>query len=762
MINEPQQGQVVGGELLDPGKVAVPKEQPPTSSSPSGESGVSGRKESNLEWKKVLGKDKSRLIFFPEQAQASEVKVSEEAVLIAKYALTRAVDGYRRLGNNPSNSSNSLVGENGSLKKVVEAIFGGNIPSENISDDKIREQIESFFQKHPEQATFLGVYWVQEEWKMMRDVYQITEIPKDGKKLKKPDLDKIRHTSTQPRLVYTKSPDGSIEIQILPPDNLDYESYSKWYDENHKNLLSRLKGFIFDRKLTREQYEELLKGKPESGDLSISLVSGSNVNERSYLDAVYGKIIEQGQPVLEGYEKFSFLASHVERLRKELLPVVGNQKKRFLEGGILDKDFSLIETGNINDKIDNLIKEIRSETTKSLNLERSRETGKGVSGVIENKIKEAKERQGNSDSKGTEELRRLLEEVKTGQNALKILERQIEIPGELRTLIITIRPNLKDNGGNINELELRKIALALLTGSENDIFNPDQLIEIAKYEEARSQIEQKQREVDTALEKLNSSSRIVRNIEKRRDGTENISEETLSPVAKQKAEERYIESKGELDELKRILRENKDLTSKRDELRIILDRLKRDERNGAYISQYGELRQKKQRLLIEAAQAGITVVIKKDDGSVDVDETLKSLVSADSEENIQKLEAMQIVFRNWPERITQIANRIENPPTRYDGEVWKDYNEDVLRVIYVIFGEEYLMPTASGTPEEIKARLAEIEKIKKLIKKNGDKFEIGGVEITEEFADDFNNIMTVINNWVKELGIKSFGESSQG
>lgn len=749
-----EQGKVVSVNLRDPGIAAVPEEQPPTSSSPNGENGVSGRKESNLDWKKVLGEDKSRLIFFPEKAPASEVKVSEEAILIAKYALTRAVDGYRKLIKN--NSSNSLVNTNGSLRKVVEAIFGDNIPSEDISDDKILEQIESFFQKYPEQATFLGVYWVQEEWKMMKDVYQITEIPKDGKKLKKPDLDKIRHTTAQPRLVYTKNPDGSMEIQILPPDNLDYESYSKWYDENHKKLLSRLKGFIFDRKLTREQYEELLKGKPESGDLSISLLSGSNVNEQSYLNAVYGEIIKGDQPVLEGYEKFSFLASHVERLRKELLPVVGNQKKRFLEGGILDKDFSLIEIQNINDKINGLITQIRRETTKSLNLERNRETGKGISDVIESRLEE--ERQKKRDLKRIEEIKALLNEVRIGQDALEILEGQIKIPEELRELITTIRPDLKNNDGKIDDIKLREIALALLTGSKKDIFTQTQLDEIAKYEKASSEIEGIKEEMNKAYNEWAHRSSIEITQTKTGVNTRKYDAEVIKA-----AKDRYENLRDRYEELKKILdsEESKNLVSMRDRLGRLIQSLRESEKGAAYTTQYNELREKRTRLLVEAARAGITVVTEKN-GSVNVDEILEKLKGTTFEERTQQLEAMQIVFINWSERLTQIANRIENPPRRYDGEVWKDYNEDVLRVIYVIFGEEYLMPRASGTPEEIKARLAEIEKIKKLIIKEQNIVKIGGVEITQGFANDFNNIMTVINNWVKELGIKSFGESSQG
>jgi hypothetical protein len=783
MSNELTQGQVVAVNLRDPGMAAVGQEtsQMPTSSSPSGESGASGGKELDLEWQRVLGEDKSsRLILFPEQTPAPEVKVSQEAVLIAKYALTRAVDGYRRLKNDSSNSSNSLVGEDGSLRKVVEAIFGGDIPKD-ISDDKIREQIESFFQKYPEQATFLGVYWVQEEWRMMREVYQIDKKPQETSKDKKdkkkaqslPSLDEIKlYISTEPKLVYGKNPDGSTEIHVLPafdfkkfnpndPRSLDilYEIYSRWFDETHGLIPKKPSeiGFwekVFGKKLTKEELKAkliALYNEEETGDLSISLRKNSDDSKKSYLDAVYGKIIENDQPVLEGYERFSFLASYVERLRKELLPVVGGQRKRFLEVDILDKDFSLIETGNINDKINDLITKIKDETKRSLNLERSRETGKGVSGVIESRLEEERQKQG--DLKRFEEIKTLLNEVRIGQNALEILAGQIEIPEELRTLIITIRPDLKDDEGNINELKLRKIVLALLTGSEKDIFIEAQSDKIAQYERASSQIEQIERAMNEAYNKWVTLS----SIEITQTQTGEIHTKKHDEQVIKEAREIYENLKKRYDGLKQILdsEEIKNLVSMRDRLRRLIQGLRESEQVTAYITQYTELREKRKSLLIEAARAEI-VVTKKDDGSVDVDQTLTSLGSTDPEENIQRLEAMQIVFRNWSERITQIANRIENPPKKYDKNVWQGYNEDALRVIYVIFGEEYLIPTASGTPEEKKARLAEIGKIKKLIEGEDGKFKIGGVEIDEDTAKNFSKIMSIIDNWLEELGIESF------
>jgi hypothetical protein len=348
----------------------------------------------------------------------------------------------------------------------------------------------------------------------------------------------------------------------------------------------------------------------------------------------------------------------------------------------------------------------------------------------------------------------LLEEVKTGQNALGILEGQIEIPGELRTLITTIRSNLKDNGGNIDELDLRKIALALLTGSEKDIFNQDQLEEIAKYEQTRSQIEQIERAMNEAYQKWTNLSLIETT--KTKNGE--MHTKKYDDLVIEEAKVRYNGLKSKYEGLEQILdsEESKNLVSMRDQLRGLIQVLRDSEKGTAYITQYTELREKRTRLLIEAAKVGIEVK-QEDDGSVNVDQILTSIRSNSREDEIQILEAKQIVFGNWSEeRVTQIASRIENPPKKYDQNVWQDYNEDVLRVIYVIFGEEYLMPRASGTPEEKKVRLAEIEKIKKLIKKDG----IEGVEINSGFANNFDNIMNIINNWVEELGIKNFGESS--
>ena len=265
MSNEPQQGQVVGGELLDPGKAAVPKKEPPTSSSPSGESGASGGRKYSFSAERTFSPDKKsdplQAILRGERVSSQEKALPSEIIDVSKAALERALVLYQKA----TGDSLKQVLEN-YLAPILPKNKDGKVNIDILNDpNNISSIVEKFISETKEQGIFLGLAFVQREYTALTNAYKITQKAIEPASF--PDPSKVIYSFEGGVGFEIDTSTGAITFEYGEPKKMTYEQYvekaKKEWEEARKSRFARW--FTHRGKepklMTREEFEKMQHGK---------------------------------------------------------------------------------------------------------------------------------------------------------------------------------------------------------------------------------------------------------------------------------------------------------------------------------------------------------------------------------------------------------------------------------------------------------------------------------------------------------------------
>jgi len=265
MTDELQQGQVVGGKIINPGIAAVPPEklQTPTSSSTSEVSGASGGKESSFSAEKTFSPDKKsdplQAILRGERVSSQEKALPSEIVDVSKAALERALVLYQKTRPD-SNERKVLETYLAPLLPILPKNKDGTVNIDILNDpNNISSIVEKFISETKEQGIFLGLAFAQREYTALTNAYTITQKAIEPASF--PDPSKVMY-SFEGGVGFEIDPStGAITFKYGEPIKMTYEQYLEKLKKEtlKKNLFYRW--LTSSRPLTKEQFELIQSGK---------------------------------------------------------------------------------------------------------------------------------------------------------------------------------------------------------------------------------------------------------------------------------------------------------------------------------------------------------------------------------------------------------------------------------------------------------------------------------------------------------------------
>jgi hypothetical protein len=266
MTDELQQGQVVGGKIINPGIAAVPEEKPKTltSSSTSEVSSASGGKESSFSAEKTFSPDEKsdplQAILRGERVSSQEKALPSEIVDVSKAALERALVLYQKATDSKATDSSVKQFLDTYLAPLLPKNKDGTVNIDILKDpNNISSIVEEFISETKEQGIFLGLAFAQREYEVLANAYTITQKAIEPAFF--PDPSKVMY-SFEGGVGFEINPStGAITFKYGEPIKMTYEQYLERLKKEtlKKNLFYRW--LTSSRPLTKEQFELIQSGK---------------------------------------------------------------------------------------------------------------------------------------------------------------------------------------------------------------------------------------------------------------------------------------------------------------------------------------------------------------------------------------------------------------------------------------------------------------------------------------------------------------------